>query len=108
MVINDEAHHVHNTSDAEQKRWQESIEELREKIKKNKDALFTQLDFTATPFTIKGKKKEFFPHVVYDYGLVEANMIANYIKQKTDSRKMILKPCVIKYFQAMTFQILLG
>ncbi|HMB45711.1 MAG TPA: DEAD/DEAH box helicase family protein [Candidatus Methanoperedens sp.] len=80
MVINDEAHHVHNASDAEQKRWQESIEELREKIKKNKDVLFTQLDFTATPFTIKGKKKEFFPHVVYDYGLVEA-MHAMLVKQ---------------------------
>lgn len=80
MVINDEAHHVHNASDAEQKRWQESIEELREKIKTNKDALFTQLDFTATPFTIKGKKKEFFPHVVYDYGLVEA-MHAMLVKQ---------------------------
>jgi len=80
MVINDEAHHVHNASDAEQKRWQESIEELREKIKQNKDALFTQLDFTATPFTIKGKKKEFFAHVVYDYGLVEA-MHAMLVKQ---------------------------
>ncbi|MBU4222735.1 MAG: DEAD/DEAH box helicase family protein [Euryarchaeota archaeon] len=80
MVINDEAHHVHNASDAEQKRWQESIEELREKIKNNKDSLFTQLDFTATPFTIKGKKKEFFPHVVYDYGLVEA-MHAMLVKQ---------------------------
>lgn len=80
MVINDEAHHVHNASDAEQKRWQESIEELRERIKRNKDSLFTQLDFTATPFTIKGKKKEFFPHVVYDYGLVEA-MHAMLVKQ---------------------------
>lgn len=80
MVINDEAHHVHNASDAEQKRWQESIEELREKIKQNIDSLFTQLDFTATPFTIKGKKKEFFPHVVYDYGLVEA-MHAMLVKQ---------------------------
>src|SRR3989304_3591361 len=80
MVINDEAHHVHNASDAEQKRWQESIEELREKIKQNKDAIFTQLDFTATPFTIKGKKKEFFAHVVYDYGLVEA-MHAMLVKQ---------------------------
>ncbi|MDD1745193.1 MAG: DEAD/DEAH box helicase family protein [Candidatus Methanoperedens sp.] len=42
MVINDEAHHVHNASDAEQKRWQESIEELREKIKLNKDQLFIE------------------------------------------------------------------
>ncbi len=104
MVINDEAHHVHNASDAEQKRWQESIEELREKIKQNKDSLFTQLDFTATPFTIKGKKKEFFPHVVYDYGLVEAmhtmlvkqlfieksSLLSNKIESLPESEKLMV------------------
>jgi type III restriction enzyme len=80
IVINDEAHHVHNASDSEQKRWQESIELLREEIKKNKNSVFSQFDFTATPFTIKGKRKEYFAHVVYDYGLVEA-MRAMLVKQ---------------------------
>lgn len=80
MVINDEAHHVHSASDAEIKRWQESLETLREKISKNEGSLFFQYDFTATPFTIEGKKKEFFPHVVYDFGLVEA-MRSRLVKQ---------------------------
>src|SRR3989344_2958583 len=80
IVINDEAHHVHNATDTEQKRWQESIEELQKEIHKNKNAVFAQFDFTATPFVIKGKKKEYFPHVIYDYGLVEA-MRAMLVKQ---------------------------
>ena len=80
IVINDEAHHVHNATDAEQKRWQESIEMLMEEIQKKKDYVFAQFDFTATPFTIQGKKKEYFAHVIYDYGLVEA-MRAMLVKQ---------------------------
>lgn len=80
IVINDEAHHTHNATDSEQKRWQESLELLRDELRKNGNALFAQFDFTATPFTIKGKKKEYFPHVIYDYGLVEA-MRARLVKQ---------------------------
>lgn len=80
IVINDEAHHVHNATDAEQKRWQESIEYLREEIQKRNESVFAQFDFTATPFTIQGKKKEYFAHVIYDYGLVEA-MRAMLVKQ---------------------------
>ncbi|MBI2176022.1 DEAD/DEAH box helicase family protein [Candidatus Woesearchaeota archaeon] len=80
IVINDEAHHAHNASDSEIKRWQEAIEVLREEIQKSDDSVFAQFDFTATPFTINGKKKEFLPHVIYDYGLVEA-MRAMLVKQ---------------------------
>lgn len=81
MIINDEAHHVHNTTDSELKRWQESIEILRNRMEENENSLFIQYDFTATPFTIKGKKKEFFSHVIYDFGLVEAmqNMLVKQI-----------------------------
>src|SRR3989344_3160259 len=53
---------------------------LMEEIQKKKDYGFAQFDFTATPFTIKGRKKEYFPHVIYDYGLVEA-MRAMLVKQ---------------------------
>lgn len=80
VIINDEAHHVQNASDAEQKRWQESIEILRKELQARKDNVFVQYDFTATPFVIKGKRKEFFPHVIYDFGLVEA-MRAMLVKQ---------------------------
>ena len=80
IVINDEAHHVHSATDAEQKRWQESIELLHKEITKTSDSIFAQFDFTATPYIIKGKKKEYFAHVIYDYGLVEA-MRAMLVKQ---------------------------
>lgn len=80
IIINDEAHHVQNASDAEQKRWQESIEMLRKELQTRKGNVFAQYDFTATPFVIKGKRKEYFPHVIYDYGLVEA-MRAMLVKQ---------------------------
>lgn len=73
IIINDEAHHLHNASDKDQKRWQESLEILYRLIKKEKEGLFCQFDFTATPYTIKGStKKEWMKHVIYDYGLVEA------------------------------------
>lgn len=84
VIINDEAHHVHNASDAEQKRWLESIEMLRKEIQPRKESVFAQYDFTATPFVIKGKRKEFFPHVIYDFGLVEA------------MRKMLVKQIFIE------------
>jgi len=80
IIINDEAHHVHNATDSDQKRWQDSIDVLREKLSPKKDSVFAQFDFTATPFVIKGKNKEYFPHVIYDYGLVEA-MRAMLVKQ---------------------------
>lgn len=104
IVINDEAHHVHNVSDAEQKRWQESVELLREQIHKNKEYVFAQFDFTATPFSIKGKRKEYFPHIIYDYGLVEAmremlvkqifieksNILTNKIDNLPDKEKLMI------------------
>lgn len=71
FVINDEAHHLHNASDKDLKRWQDALERLHNGIKQEK-GVFCQFDFTATPYIIKGKKKEWMKHVIYDYGLVEA------------------------------------
>ena len=72
FVINDEAHHLHNASDKELKRWQEAVERLYMNIKGKQGTSFVQYDFTATPYAISGKKKEWMKHVIYDYGLVEA------------------------------------
>ena len=72
VVINDEAHHLHNASDKEMKRWQESVERLYSNIQDKQGRPFIQYDFTATPYAIIGKKKEWMKHVIYDYGLVEA------------------------------------
>ena len=104
MIINDEAHHVHNATDSELKRWQESIEILRNRMEENDKHLFIQYDFTATPFTIKGNKKEFFSHVIYDYGLVEAmqdmlvkqifieksSFLSGKIQQLPDNKKLMI------------------
>ncbi len=105
IVLNDEAHHVHSAANSEEKRWQESINIIRENIKENnKGSLFAQFDFTATPFTIKGKKKEYFPHVIYDFGLVEAmrqmlvkqifieksNVLTNKIEKLPDNEKLMV------------------
>ena len=57
VIINDEAHHLHNASDKDQKRWQDALERLHSLIKTDKSNLFVQFDFTATPYTIKGKKE---------------------------------------------------
>jgi len=72
VVINDEAHHLHNASDKNLKRWQEAVERLYVNIKEKQGGTFIQYDFTATPYSISGKKKEWMKHVIYDYGLVEA------------------------------------
>ncbi len=72
VVINDEAHHLHNASDREIKRWQEAVERLHANITDKGGGAFIQYDFTATPYAISGKKKEWMKHVIYDYGLVEA------------------------------------
>ena len=72
VVINDEAHHLQNASDKDLKRWQEAVERLYINIKGKQSTTFVQYDFTATPYAISGKKKEWMKHVIYDYGLVEA------------------------------------
>jgi type III restriction enzyme len=66
IVINDEGHHVHS-DDLE---WYKAIEKLNDAItQKFGKSLLVQLDFSATPKDLKGK---YFPHIIYDYPLVQA------------------------------------
>jgi len=66
LVMNDEGHHVHS-DDLE---WNKAIEKLNEALtKKFTKGLLMQLDFSATPKDLKGK---YFPHIIYDYPLVQA------------------------------------
>ena len=66
MVLNDEAHHIHD----EKLAWYKTIVNLHEQLKnKNKLGLSVQLDFTATP---KKQSGSLFPQVVVDYPLAEA------------------------------------
>lgn len=66
VVINDEAHHIHD----EKLAWYKTIESLNNNlIQQYKNSISIHIDFTATP---KDQKGNIFPQVVCDYPLVEA------------------------------------
>ncbi|MGI9014192.1 MAG: DEAD/DEAH box helicase [Phycisphaerales bacterium] len=65
MVVNDEAHHVHDKKLA----WFKSIEDIHNRLLQKGDKLSLQLDLTATP---KHNNGAIFVQTVADYPLVEA------------------------------------
>jgi len=65
MVINDEAHHIHDPKMA----WFKSIEDIHHKLLQKGKKLALQIDVTATP---KNNKGAIFIQTVSDYPLVEA------------------------------------
>jgi type III restriction enzyme len=72
VVINDEAHHIHENKtygEVQEVEWQKSLNY----ISKPKGAKFTQIDFSATPYDVTGsgqkRTKHFFPHIVVDFDL---------------------------------------
>jgi len=75
LVINDEAHHVHeNTVYGESKEveWQKSINAFANRIGEH----FIQIDFSATPYVVTGgganRTKHYFPHIIVDFDLFTA------------------------------------
>jgi type III restriction enzyme len=77
IVMNDEAHHVHGKKDAkgEELVWRRFMNLLYERLRENhkgKLGAFFQVDYSATPFYGSGEKREFFPHIIYDYDLISA------------------------------------
>lgn len=83
-VLNDEAHHVHatkrpnsETGKDEELIWRRFITFLDQcQRTRNVDAeyqVFQQIDFSATPFYGSGDKKDYFPHIIYDYDLAQAS-----------------------------------
>lgn len=73
MVLNDEAHHIHDSK----LQWFKSIEDIHNNLKQKGTKLAMQVDFTATPKDTKG---HIFPQTVSDYPLVEA-ISQNIVKQ---------------------------
>ncbi len=74
MVINDEAHHIHESNVAgeiEEVEWQKGLDY----ISKGKEK-FYQIDFSATPYSTSGTgkkvKKHYFPHIIVDFDLTTA------------------------------------
>jgi type III restriction enzyme len=83
-ILNDEAHHVHankrpnpETKKEEELIWRRFMSFLySEQSKLHADEsyrVFQQIDFSATPFFGSGDKKDYFPHIVYDYDLAQAS-----------------------------------
>ena len=75
MVINDEAHHIHElkrNGEIEEVEWQKGLNVIAEK----KGEKFFQVDFSATPYDQKGSGKKaqkcYFPHIVVDFDLATA------------------------------------
>jgi len=65
IVINDEAHHLHDPKSA----WVKSIEDIDNRLKQKGTKLSLQLDLTATP---KKNDGSIFVQTISDYPLVEA------------------------------------
>ena len=92
MVMNDEAHHIHEVRTAGEVtdvEWQKSLLE----IAAPKGSKFIQMDFSATPYNEvgSGKKKgrQWFPHIVVNFDLTMA-MKAGLVKALAlDKRKEI-------------------
>lgn len=85
IIFNDEAHHVHGakTAKGEELVWRKFLTALYERMTEKyhgERGAFLQIDFSATPFYGSAEKKEYFPHIVYDFDLVEA-MRAMLVKQ---------------------------
>lgn len=82
IVMNDEAHHVHakkkpqkQTRRDEELVWRQFMSRLYGRLKEQHEqefGPFVQIDFSATPFYGSREKKEYFPHIVYDYPLINA------------------------------------
>ena len=72
MVINDEAHHVHeNGGDEDDVQWQQALDYMLQGKRCR-----VQVDFSATPYEQRGSgrrtRKIYFPHIVVDFDLKEA------------------------------------
>jgi len=72
MIINDEAHHVHeNGTDEDDVKWQQAIDYI---LKEKRCRV--QVDFSATPYEQRGSgrrgRKVHFPHIMVDFDLKEA------------------------------------
>lgn len=65
MVMNDEAHHIHDPKMA----WFKSIQDINNKLKQKGKQISLQVDCTATP---KDDKGSIFVQTISDYPLVEA------------------------------------
>ncbi|HRE33126.1 MAG TPA: DEAD/DEAH box helicase family protein, partial [Candidatus Berkiella sp.] len=65
MILNDEAHHIHDSKLA----WFKSIQDIHNQLVQKGDVLSLQIDVTATPKHVNGA---IFVQTMADYPLAEA------------------------------------
>lgn len=104
MVLNDEAHHIHDASLA----WFQSIQDIHNRLLQKDGALSLQLDVTATP---KHNNGAIFVQTVADYPLVEAiwqNVVKHPVLPDAASRAKLSERQSAKYTEKYADYIDLG
>ena len=104
MVLNDEAHHIHDPRMA----WFKSIEDIHNRLKQKGSALSLQVDVTATP---KHNNGAIFVQTVADYPLVEAisqNVVKHPVLPDAASRAKLEERQSAKYTEKYADYIHLG
>lgn len=104
LILNDEAHHIHEKKLA----WFKSIEDIHNRLLQKGSKLSLQVDFTATP---KKSNGVIFPQTVVDYPLVEAihqNIVKHPILPDKESRKKLKEKKSIKIEEMYQDHIDLG
>ena len=104
MVLNDEAHHVHD----EKMAWFKSIQDIHNKLLQKDSFLSMQLDVTATP---KHKNGAIFVQTVSDYPLVEAiyqNVVKHPLVPDSASRVKLAEKKSVKYSERYEDYLHLG
>ncbi len=104
MVINDEAHHIHDDSLA----WFKSIEDIHHQLVQKGAALSLQLDVTATP---KHNNGALFVQTVCDYPLVEAiaqNVVKHPVLPDMPSREKLREKKATKFTKKYADYLNLG
>ncbi|MFA5784790.1 MAG: DEAD/DEAH box helicase family protein [Phycisphaerae bacterium] len=104
VVLNDEAHHIHNPKLA----WFKSIQDIHNKLRHKDKFLSLQVDVTATPRHDNGS---IFPQTVCDYPLVEAiwqNVVKHPVLPDAPSRAKLHESQSIKYVEKYADYIHLG
>ena len=104
MVLNDEAHHIHDPHMA----WFKSIEDIHNRLKHKGAELSLQVDVTATP---KHDNGAIFVQTVADYPLVEAisqNVVKHPVLPDAASRAKLAERQSAKYTEKYADYINLG
>ena len=104
VVLNDEAHHIHDSRLA----WFKSIEDIHNRLKQKGGNLSLQVDVTATPKHTNGA---IFVQTISDYPLVEAisqNVVKHPVLPDAASRAKLVEKQSAKYTEKHADYLNLG